>query len=95
MNTNEVGWVYNTVFSIPGMNEQVKLDVKTTRKTVLLLSNVIERGLKSESKEGEKGLAEMVSPENLEELKKFAEECLDRAGLTDLSNQMKQIPTGK
>ncbi len=37
MTTSEVAKVYETVLSIPGMNEGVKIDVKINRKAVLLL----------------------------------------------------------
>lgn len=51
MTTNKVSKVYDIVLSIPGMNENVKLDLKINRKRVLLLTLVIERGLKEEKKE--------------------------------------------
>lgn len=41
LTTNDVAKVYDSILSIPGMNETVK----TSRKNVLLLNHVIERGL--------------------------------------------------
>ena len=45
MTTNDVARVYDTIMSIPGMNETVKIDMRISRKNVLLLNSVIERGL--------------------------------------------------
>lgn len=45
LTTNDVAQVFDTILSIPGMNELVKIDLKISRKNVLLLNHVIERGL--------------------------------------------------
>lgn len=44
MTTNDVAKVFDTILSIPGMNDVVKIDLKISRKNVLLLNHVIERG---------------------------------------------------
>lgn len=89
MATNVMAQVYDTLLCSPGMNEAVKVDVKINRKTVLLLNSVIERGLSS--KDGEQGLLELIPKETVEELKQFSEECLNKAGLTELSEKMKSL----
>ncbi len=91
MTTNEVAKVYDTVLSIPGMNEAVKIDVKINRKTVLLLNSVIERGLNIKDAEQAQGLLELIPKETVDELKEFSEECLKKAGLTELSEKMKGL----
>jgi hypothetical protein len=45
LTTNDLTKVYDTILSIRGMNETVKIDLKISRKNVLLLNNVIRRGL--------------------------------------------------
>jgi hypothetical protein len=45
LTTNDITQVYDTILSIPGMNDTVKIDLKISRKNVLLLTRVIERGL--------------------------------------------------
>ncbi len=90
MTTNEVAKVYDTVLSIPGMNEAVKIDVKINRKTVLLLNSVIERGLNIKDAEQAQGLLELIPKETVDELKEFSEECLKKAGLTELSEKIKR-----
>ncbi len=51
LNKTDLAKVYDTVLSIPGMNETVKIELKIPRKNVLLLSKVIERGLVQEGEE--------------------------------------------
>jgi len=91
MATNVLGTVYETLLCSPGMNDAVKIDVKINRKTVLLLNSVIEGGL---GKDGEASLEllKLVPAGDVEELKFFAEECLKKAGLKELSEKMKNLP---
>ena len=93
MTTSEVARVYDTLLCIPGMNEQVKVDVRINRKTVLLLNNVIERGLTAKDSEQSQGLLELIPKETVDELKSFSEECLNKAGLKELSEKMKGLHT--
>ncbi|EHQ25574.1 hypothetical protein [Mucilaginibacter paludis] len=89
MATNVMAQVYETLLCSPGMNEAVKVDVKINRKTVLLLNSVIERGLSVKDGEQSQGLLELIPKETVEELKQFSDECLKKAGLTELSEKMK------
>jgi hypothetical protein len=91
MATNVMAQVYETLLCSPGMNEAVKVDVKINRKTVLLLNSVIERGLTVKDGEQSLGLLELIPKETVEELKQFSEECLKKAGLTELSEKMKSL----
>jgi hypothetical protein len=91
LTTKDVARVYDTLLCIPGMNEAVKIDVKINRKTVLLLHSVIERGLTAKDEEQSQGLLELIPKETVEELKEFSEECLKRAGLTELSTKIKDL----
>jgi hypothetical protein len=40
----DIARIYETVLSIPGMNENVKIVLSISRKNTLLLSKAIERG---------------------------------------------------
>jgi hypothetical protein len=93
MTTSEVAKVYETVLSTPGMNEAVKIDSKINRKTVLLLNSVVERGLNAKDDGESKGLLDLIPKESIEELKLFTEECLKKAGLSELSEKMKSLHT--
>jgi hypothetical protein len=87
---NEIAKVYDTVLSIPGMNENVKLNLQTSRKNLLLLSKVIERGLNGE-KTDDKSIAilEIIPKEILQELSQIAGELLSKAGLTEMNDKLK------
>ncbi len=90
MTTSEVAKVYETVLSIPGMSEGVKIDVKINRKAVLLLHSVVGNGLNA--KEGETAeLLKLLPEETVKELKDFNDECLKKAGLTELSEKLKGL----
>lgn len=89
MTTNDVAKVFDTVLSIPGMNDVVKIDLKISRKNVLLLNHIIERGLSSKTDDKQSILMTSVPEENLQELKLFGEECLQKAGLVELSEKLK------
>ncbi|MCC9073534.1 hypothetical protein LNQ49_18310 [Flavobacterium sp. F-65] len=96
MTTNDVAQVLDTVLSIPGMNDVVKIDLKISRKNVLLLNHVIERGLSAKESTKPSILMTSVPEENLQELKFFGEECLQKAGLIELSEKLKTLSeTGK
>jgi len=83
---NYAAKVFDTVLSIPGMSEPVKIDLKISRKNVLLLSHFIERGLLLEKDEG--SLMGSIAEEELTELKNISQECLQKAGLVELNQKL-------
>lgn len=96
LTTNDVAKVFDTILSIPGMNEVVKIDLKISRKNVLLLNHVIERGLSVKGDDKSSVLLTSISQENLQELKLVADECLQKAGLIELSEKLTTLSdTGK
>lgn len=86
MTKSEVAKVFDTVLSIPGMSEVVKIDLKISRKNVLLLSHVIEEGLLMEKDAS--SLLGNIPEEGLSELKSLSEECLQKAGLIELNQKL-------
>ena len=94
LNQTDVARVYDTIMSIPGMAETVKIDMRLSRKNVLLLNTVIKRGLSAKS-DGDSSLPEGLPKETLKELDAFADECLVKAGLTELNEKLKALATGK
>lgn len=90
MTKKEVEGVFDTLLCIPGMNEVVKVDLKLSRKNVLLLAQAIDRGLGADEKEGIK-LLDIASKEAMEELATVAEHCLEKAGITELRNKLKSL----
>jgi hypothetical protein len=86
LTTNDVAKVFDTILSTPGMNEMVKIDLKISRKNVLLLHHVIERGMTIENDVS--GVLGSLSKEGLIELKNVAEECLQKAGIVELNQKL-------
>ena len=95
LTTNDVAKVYDTILSIPGMNETVKIDLKMSRKNVLLLNSVIERGLTAKDDDKSSNLLNNVPEESLKELRALASDCLQRAGLIELSEKLNMLGNGK
>lgn len=91
---NDVAKVLDTILSSPGMGEMVRVDLRISRKNVLLLSSIIDQGLKAEKEQG--SFAGYMSDEGQAELKNFAMECLQKAGLVELSQKLADFSeTGK
>ncbi|WP_277014284.1 hypothetical protein [Flavobacterium lindanitolerans] len=95
MTSSEVSQVFDTILSIPGMNEVVKIDLKISRKNVLLLNHVIERGLAAKDGDKEGNLLGIVPKENLSDLKTIAEDCLQKAGLVELKEKLNVLTLSK
>jgi len=87
MTTSDVAKVYDTILSIPGMNETVKIDMRISRKNVLLLHNIIRCGLAA-TDEDKSGLLANIPKEALQELQTIADDYLTKAGLTELSEKL-------
>lgn len=83
---NDVAKVFDTVLSIPGMSETVKIDLKISRKNVLLLSHLITTGLDSNKEDSM--LLESISSDSQQDLKSISEECLIKAGLVELNEKL-------
>ena len=91
LTTNDVAKVYDTILSIPGMNETVKIDMKISRKNVLLLNSVIKRGLSAKDDDKSSNLLESIPQDILQELETIADDYLTKAGLTELSVKLKAL----
>ncbi|HEX8332700.1 MAG TPA: hypothetical protein VF622_08755 [Segetibacter sp.] len=96
LTTNDVAKVYDTILSMPGMNETVKIDLRISRRNVLLLNSVIERGLTVKNAEDKSAnILDAVSKETLQELSGFSDDCLKKAGLTELSEKLNVLKGAK
>ena len=87
LTTNDVVKVYDTILSIPGMNETVKIDMRVSRKNVLLLNSVIKRGLTAPTDKSH-SLLDSIPKEAQQELLDFSDTCLHKAGLTELNDKL-------
>lgn len=86
---NDVARVFDTILSTPGMNETVKMDLKISRKNVLLLCHLIKDGLNL--REGSSMLLESISEQGKAELESLSEECLQKAGLIEVHEKLSGI----
>lgn len=91
LTTTDIAQVYDTILSIPGMNDIVKIDLKISRKNALLLNRVIERGLTLKQGDKSSNLLDIVPEDALQELTSLADDCLKKAGLTELSEKLKSF----
>lgn len=87
----EMGKVYETLLCSPGMEETVKIDLKISRKAVLMLAHAIEKGADPLGKEGLPGLPEEISKEFSQLLSTIAKDCIDKAGLETLNQKLKAM----
>jgi hypothetical protein len=84
--------IYETVLSIPGMNDNVKIALNIPRKNVLLLSKVIERGLLLKDPDDKSSnVLDVVSKETLQELQALPAELLGKAGLTEMNQKLQSL----
>ena len=90
-NTNTIAKVFDTVLSIPGMNDNVKIQLTIPRKNVLLLSKVIERGLYAKDGSDESNILNIVTKEVLEELTEISNDLLKNAGLIEMNEKLKNF----
>jgi hypothetical protein len=91
MNAKELASVYDTIMSIPGMNDPIKIDLKISRRNVLLLSQAINKALSSEASVDSVNLIDICSPESKEELTTFSTECLRKSGLNELNDRLSKL----
>lgn len=91
LTTTDIAQVYDTILSIPGMNDTVKIDLKISRKNVLLLNRVIERGLTLRQNDKSSNLLDIVPEDTLQELTSLADDYLKKAGLIELSEKLKSF----
>lgn len=88
MEKNEISKVYDTLLSVPGMEDTVRIDVKISRKLILLLDNAIELGVAAKGNESMIAFADKVSIEQLLEL---GRDCLEKANLINLKNKIADL----
>lgn len=88
LTTNDVAKVFETILSIPGMNDNVKIEMRISRKNALLLNDVILQGLSHCKDQDSVSLLGHVTEENRNELKSLANDCLQKAGLIELSEKL-------
>ena len=69
--------VYETILKSPGMSESVKFPVKISRRSVLLLCQLIDRGLAAEDTKG------FIPADAVEELRALGDEFLSKGEFSE------------
>lgn len=87
MEAKETKWLYETILSGPGMDEQVKFSFTASRKVILLLAEAIENGFKMDGS----GLRDSIGSTSITELEQLKELILERSNLSLLANQLTKI----
>ncbi len=82
--------VYDALLSVPTMEDTIKIDLKVSRRQVLLLSRVIEQGLK-DTGGSMKELLAVLPQDSVEGIKTISNECLQKAGLTELKAKLQKL----
>lgn len=94
LTNNDLAKIYDTILSIPGMNESVRIDMKISRKNILLLNNILKRGLCAKDEEKASNLLAGIPEETIQELNAIADDYLAKSGLHDLSEKLAALGTG-
>ncbi len=90
----EMSRMYDTLLATPGMNQNVKISLTISRKTALLLNQLIEKGLTEGGSGNVTGIMAALPRENFQELEVIGMELLRKADLTELSEKLKVINQG-
>jgi hypothetical protein len=93
-NNNVMSMLYDALLSSPGMSESVKINLQISRKQVLLLGQVMESGLNQANAETS-GLLSAMPEGSASELMEIINDCLSKAGLTDLNQKLKTLGDSK
>ncbi|WP_442795428.1 hypothetical protein [Pelobium manganitolerans] len=86
MKNVEIAQLYETLLCSPGMQEAVKVDFRISRKSILLLSQIISKAF-AESTSAE-DFAGAAGKEANTELRETINTCLEKAGLSELNQRL-------
>ncbi len=90
MKNIEMTQLYETLLCSPGMKETVKVDLRISRKSILLLSQIIKKGL-TESENPSSEFATIAGAESSKELQEMLKNCLEKANLFELDERLAKL----
>lgn len=88
LTTKDVAAVYETLLTSPGMNSTVKIPLQLSRKTLILLTRVIEKGITSHEEKPDSGLLTVLDNDSVEEIRKVSTTLLEKGGLTEMNARL-------
>lgn len=91
LSSKDAAIVYETLLSSPGMNDNVKIDLRIPRKQVLLLSQVIEIGLSFKDEKAEGNILTTMDDVTAEAMRQVASDLLSKAGLTAMNEKLQAL----
>jgi len=89
--TIEMSRMYETLLAAPGMNQSVKISLTISRKTALLLSQLIENGIVQKDKPNQPGIIAALPKECFQEIEVISTELLKKADMTELNEKLQMI----
>jgi hypothetical protein len=91
LSIKDVRNIYETLLATPGMNEEVKINLKVSRKTVLFLSKAIELGLQAKGETEGASLLMAADEASIEKLKVISGEILGAASLVETNERITEL----
>lgn len=88
---NELKKIYEMMFVMPGMYDNIKVELRISRKHAFLLAKIIERGIDETNNETLNQLLEVFEKPALDEIRALPDEVMKKAGLTDLNEKLKAL----
>ncbi len=82
---------YEAMLSFPGMNQKLKMGMKISRTNVLLLTLIIEHGLKLGNAERFNEILLVVPEEIKKELTELSDDLLNKADLAGLRDKLNTL----
>lgn len=92
--TKQMALVYETLLCSPGMAENVKLDMRVSRKALLLLAAALESQLKGPAEAAAPAVTDYFGSETVEELEKMVSDILLKSELSGLHSKLKTLQIG-
>jgi hypothetical protein len=77
------------------MNSIVKIPLQLSRKTLLLLTRVIEKGITFHEETPDTGILAVLDAEALAEIKGVSSTLLDKSGLSEMNTRLDALEGGK
>lgn len=81
MNAEEKKRVYDTLLSAPGMEDEVRVDIKIRRKHLLLFKHILGLHVLPQASE----LLKHVDPDFFSAMSELGDKFLEKAGLADFN----------
>jgi hypothetical protein len=83
--------IFETILSSPGMQESCKIVLNPTRQTILVLARLIENGVERKQAKDADEMISFLPEGSLHDLKMISEELLNKGGLVDFYEHLKQL----